>query len=170
MKRAFPTVLVWLGIPAIAAVWLLASRLSVGDKTVWTWESGAQMVGFSLMHSGLGALLVLAVTASLLWPVLVLVVAAIRRNIGGKTMVAMLVVNGARLGAAFYALRVLATSLHQQVHTDSSDRANDLRRRHRRFENSSRLPRRRRSHEPRGEMALRCTPPRFRRSSRSCNT
>jgi len=89
MKRAFPSVLFWLGIPAIAGVWLLALRL-VWEQTVWTWERGAQMVGFSLMHSGLGVLLLLAVYASLLWPTVVLVVAAIRRNIGGKTVVAML--------------------------------------------------------------------------------
>ena len=89
MKRAFPQVIVWLGIPSIAVVWLLASRL-VWEQTVWTWERGAQMVGFSLMHSGLGALLVLAVYASLAWPILALIVAAIRRSIGSKKIVTML--------------------------------------------------------------------------------
>jgi hypothetical protein len=82
-------ILVWLGAAAIICVWLLAVRL-VWEQTVWTWERGAQMVGFSLMHSGSGALLVLGVYVSLLWPAVVLVVAAIRRSLGGRKVVAML--------------------------------------------------------------------------------
>ncbi len=93
MKRTFPTILIWLGIPAIACVWLLAARL-VWEQTVWTWERGAQMVGFSLMHSGLGALLFIAVVASLVWPVIVLIAAGIARSIGGRKVVALLAAYG----------------------------------------------------------------------------
>src|SRR5262245_6235141 len=66
MKRDFPRWVLWLGAPAIACAWLLATRL-VWEQTVWTWKRGEQMVGFSLMHSGVGALLVLAVIASTVW-------------------------------------------------------------------------------------------------------
>jgi Ankyrin repeats (3 copies) len=91
MKRELPATLVRLGIPAIVGVWLLALRL-VWEQTVWTWERGPQMVGFSLMHSGLGGLLVLAVYASLLWPLVALIFVVIRRNLGGKKLVTMLAV------------------------------------------------------------------------------
>ena len=90
MKRAFPSFLSWLGIVATVGVWVLALRL-VWEQTVWTWERGAQMVGFSLMHSGVGALLVLGVYASLLWVLVVLAVAAVRRTLGGPKVLALLV-------------------------------------------------------------------------------
>jgi len=89
MKRAFPRFLVWLGVPALAGIWLLAARL-VWEQTVWTWERGAQMVGFSLMHSGAGGLLLLAAMASVLWPILVLIAAVVVRNFGGRTTLLML--------------------------------------------------------------------------------
>jgi hypothetical protein len=44
------------------------------------------MVGFSLMHSSLGALLVLAVYAGLVWAAAVVIAAAISRNLGGKAI------------------------------------------------------------------------------------
>jgi hypothetical protein len=89
----FPVALALLGVPAIAAVWSLAARL-VWEQTVWTWERGAQMVGFSLMHSGSGALLLLATIASLAWPISVLVTALVRRTLGGTAVISMLAVYG----------------------------------------------------------------------------
>lgn len=89
MKRTFPAALLLTGVPAIAGVWLLAMRL-VWEQTVWTWERGAQMVGFSLMHSGLGALLLLVVFASLAWPFAFLIVAVLRRSVGGGKGILML--------------------------------------------------------------------------------
>jgi hypothetical protein len=89
MKRAFPRILVWLGSPALASIWLLATRL-VWEQTVWTWERGAQMVGFSLVHSGLGGLLLLAAMSSLLWPVAVLIAAVVVKGFGGRRVPLML--------------------------------------------------------------------------------
>src|SRR5215831_18447304 len=93
MNRTFPTLITWLGVPAVACVWVLASRL-VWEQSVWTWDRGAQMVGFSLMHSGLGVLLVLAVLVSLVWPVVVVVAAAITRSTGGRKTLILLTVYG----------------------------------------------------------------------------
>ncbi len=90
MKRAFPTIIFRLGIPATVCVWLLASRL-LWEQTVWTWERGPQMVGFSLMHSGLGALLILAAVVSLVWPILVVVAAVRSRNMGKRGLWALVV-------------------------------------------------------------------------------
>ena len=89
MKRAFPRVLMWIGLPALAAVWALAMRL-VWEQTVWTWERGAQMVGFSLVHSEHGGLLISAAMVSLVWPLCVLITAGIVRSLGGRHVVVML--------------------------------------------------------------------------------
>jgi hypothetical protein len=59
MKRTFPKTPKFIGIPIVAAAWVLAARL-VWEQTVWSWDRGPQRVGFSLMHSGLGVLLILA--------------------------------------------------------------------------------------------------------------
>lgn len=93
MKRTFPQSLLWFGLPATACVWILAVRL-VWEQTVLTWERGAQMVGFSLMHSGVGVLFVLAVVGSLLWPVVVFVAVAVTRSVGGTRVFALLVAYG----------------------------------------------------------------------------
>jgi hypothetical protein len=66
-------------IPLIGAA-LLAGRL-IWEQTVWTWEQGPQMVGFSLVH-GPGAVLLLAPFLLALWAVvtLVLIVVAFVRK------------------------------------------------------------------------------------------
>jgi hypothetical protein len=94
MKREFPRWVLWLGVPAIASAWLLATRL-VWEQTVWTWKRGEQMVGFSLMHSGIGALLMLAVIASTAWLLVVIGTAVWARNIGGRRLWGMLLVYSA---------------------------------------------------------------------------
>jgi hypothetical protein len=88
-RHRFPVVLKRIGVPVIVATWMLAGRLA-WEQTVWSWEHGPQMVGFSLMHSGLGALLLLGVLAGLLWPVAVLMAALFTRSLGGRAMVAQL--------------------------------------------------------------------------------
>ena len=63
---------------AIAAVPIsfLSLRL-VWEQTFLSWERGPQMVGFSLMHAGIGIVLILTLCAGLLWAVITLVVAAV---------------------------------------------------------------------------------------------
>lgn len=88
-SRRFPAILKRIGIPVVITTWTLAARL-VWEQTLLSWERGPQMVGFSLMHSGVGVLLLLAVLAGLLWPVAVLIAAVITRSLGGRVMVAQL--------------------------------------------------------------------------------
>jgi hypothetical protein len=97
MKREFPTTLISLGIPANVVVWLLAIRL-VWEQTVWTWEHGGQMVGFALMHSLWGPFLLIAFLASLIWPVIVLIVMLAKRSLGGGKVVTLLALYVVGLG------------------------------------------------------------------------
>jgi hypothetical protein len=83
MTRRFPATLKIIGIPIAAAAWMLAARL-VWEQTVWSWARGPQMVGFSLMHSGLGAFLVLAMYGGLLWLAIFLIATAMTKCLGGK--------------------------------------------------------------------------------------
>lgn len=55
-------------LPAVLLAWRL-----VWEQTSLSWERGPQMVGFSLMHSGLGLLLFVALFAAIVWAVVVLV-------------------------------------------------------------------------------------------------
>lgn len=60
----------------------LAGRL-VWEQTLLSWERGPQMVGFSLVHSGLGLLLFAALAIAVVWAVAVLLMAVFgkgRRN------------------------------------------------------------------------------------------
>lgn len=52
------------------------------------------MVGFSLMHSGIGALLVLAVLASLAWPCVVVAAVVWTRSLGERRLWTLLVAYG----------------------------------------------------------------------------
>jgi hypothetical protein len=90
-RRTFPTPLKLLGLIFVPAALGLALRL-VWEQTVWTWENGAQMVGFQLMHSGWGVLLILSLYAGLAWLVAVLWYAVRTRSLGGNLMVAQLAV------------------------------------------------------------------------------
>jgi hypothetical protein len=89
MRRTFPRALKIIGVPIVAAAWVFAARL-IWEQTVWSWERGPQMVGFSLMHSGLGVLLILVFYSGLLWLGIVLIVAALTRSLGGKLGLALL--------------------------------------------------------------------------------
>jgi ankyrin repeat protein len=63
--------LLLLGAVPLIGTALLAARL-IWEQTVWTWERGPQMVGFSLAH-GSGALLLLAPFLLALWGAVALV-------------------------------------------------------------------------------------------------
>ena len=89
MRRTFPRALKIVGVPIVAAAWIFAARL-VWEQTVWSWERGPQMVGFSLMHSGLGVLLILVFYGGLLWLAIVLIAATLTRSVGGKSGLTLL--------------------------------------------------------------------------------
>ncbi|TAH46862.1 MAG: ankyrin repeat domain-containing protein [Elusimicrobia bacterium] len=79
-----------IGIPiAIACCWF-AGRVA-WEHTVWTWERGPQMVGFSLMHSGTGLLLLLAfLFAGPIWVLTVLIFAWRKHSLGNALTWALL--------------------------------------------------------------------------------
>lgn len=84
MTRSFPRLLIYIGIPITATAWALAGRL-VWEQTVWTWERGPQMVGFTLIHTGLVILLLIGLYIGLIWFVLYILVAIKKKNLGGRT-------------------------------------------------------------------------------------
>jgi hypothetical protein len=61
----FPVWFSIVGVVAILGAGALAGRL-IWEQTVWTWERGPQMVGFSLAH-GSGALLLLSPILLIVW-------------------------------------------------------------------------------------------------------
>jgi len=73
-----PDKLAWFGVVCVLPTALLAVRL-VWEQTVLSVESGPQMVGFSLAHSGL-ALLLLAPLVAAVWSLAVLVTAIRKRS------------------------------------------------------------------------------------------
>ncbi len=89
MRTTLPKFLIVAGIPIVAAALLIAARL-VWEQTVLTWNGGLQMVGFSLMHSGLGVILMLALYGGVLWAVAVLIAMIVKRSLGGPWPIAML--------------------------------------------------------------------------------
>jgi len=64
-----------LGVVPLIGTALLAGRL-IWEQTVWTWERGPQMVGFSLVH-GSGAVLLLAPFLLAIWMAVSLVLVVI---------------------------------------------------------------------------------------------
>lgn len=96
--RTFTTILKFIGIPIVTAAWALAIRL-VWEQTVLSWDHGPQMVGFSLMHSGLGILLISALYGGLLWLAIVLCTAALTRSLGGRLGVLLLLAYALAWGA-----------------------------------------------------------------------
>lgn len=96
MKTVLPRLLVIAGFPFVAAAYLLAARL-IWEQTILSWSNGLQMVGFSLMHSGLGVILLLAVFVGLLWVAAMLVAMAVKRSFGGPLAVSLLLAYGIAL-------------------------------------------------------------------------
>lgn len=82
--------LVGFGIIPLIGTALLAARL-IWEETVWTWERGPQMVGFSLAHGSAGFLL-LAPFLLIIWAAIALVLMVIslvkKRRIDTPTRVA----------------------------------------------------------------------------------
>jgi hypothetical protein len=74
-KRKVPAVLTAIGIAPAAGAALFAGRI-VYESTFLTWRHGIQMVGFSMMHGSWGILGLLALFLTLLWLLLVVLVAA----------------------------------------------------------------------------------------------
>lgn len=90
MIKKFPRSLKMAGFPIVGFSWLFAARL-VWEQTVWSWERGRQMVGFSLAHSGWGVMLVLIFFSGFLWAAIALVMAVRARSFGDKSVSALLV-------------------------------------------------------------------------------
>lgn len=86
MKRHFPRLLNGIGYVFVVCSWLLATDI-VWEQTALSWQRGPQMVGFSLMHSGTGALLLLVVFAGIAWALAALIAAAVTRSLPRKTLV-----------------------------------------------------------------------------------
>lgn len=97
MKTALPRAFVITGLPIVAAALFLAARL-VWEQTVWTWNSGLQMVGFSLMHSGIGLILMIALYGGVLWAVALLIAMAVKRSFGGPWPLVLLLAYGIAWG------------------------------------------------------------------------
>lgn len=93
MTRTFPRTLTIIGYAIVAASGVLAVRL-VWEQTALSWARGPQMVGFSLMHGGLGILLLLALYAGLLWAGAVLIAFVVTRSLGNKVIVGLLITYG----------------------------------------------------------------------------
>src|SRR5580700_4126552 len=79
-----------LGVIPLIGTALLAGRL-IWEQTVWTWERGPQMVGFSLAH-GSYAVLLLAPFLLALWAAVALVLIVVnlfkKRRIDRPTLIA----------------------------------------------------------------------------------
>src|SRR5579862_1970345 len=68
----------WVGLLCVLFSAILAARL-IWEQTALSVQRGPQMVGFSLIHSGIGALLFLGPLAGIAWAVAT-AVAAVRRK------------------------------------------------------------------------------------------
>jgi len=93
MICTFPQTLTTIGYAIVAASGVLAVRL-VWEQTALSWARGPQMVGFSLMHTGLGIPLLLAFYAGLLWAGAVLIAFIVTRSLGNKVIVGLLITYG----------------------------------------------------------------------------
>jgi ankyrin repeat protein len=69
----------WTGLLCVLLSAILCARL-VWEQTALSVQSGPQMVGFSLAHSGYGALLLLGPIAGIVWAIAVVVVAVRRKS------------------------------------------------------------------------------------------
>jgi len=93
MNRTFLQTLTTIGYAIVAGSVLLAMRL-VWEQTALSWADGPQMVGFSLMHTGLGIPLIFALYAGLLWAGAVLIAFIVTRSLGNKAIVGLLIAYG----------------------------------------------------------------------------
>ena len=91
MVRTFPKSVTHIGWFFVVPSFLLAMRL-VWEQTILTWNSGPQMVGFSLFHAGLGIPFYLVLLGGLVWVPVVLVFAFLSRSFGGSLTATLVVV------------------------------------------------------------------------------
>jgi Ankyrin repeats (3 copies) len=90
MIRRFPKALTAIGWIVVIPSVILAARL-VWEQTVWTLNSGPQMVGFSLMHSGVGILLLLALWGGIVWIAVVAAFMLLSRSFGAALTIGLVV-------------------------------------------------------------------------------
>jgi Ankyrin repeats (many copies) len=119
---------VWLriiGIVGFIGSAVLAARL-IWEQTVWTWERGPQMVGFSLVH-GRGAILLVFPPLLILWTAAVAMITV--WNLARKTHIAAGRWAGLTCVALVLVLMMLPAGFWQRVFVAkmaSSPRARDL--------------------------------------------
>ena len=120
-----PSWLLVFGIMASAGTLILAARF-VWEETVWTWERGPQMIGFSLAH-GPGVFLLLFPLILILW--IVLFVVLVLRNVVKKKRIARRIWVGAALLLLPLVILMLPERFWQRAfiaRMASSPRAGDL--------------------------------------------
>ncbi len=80
---------VYLGIPFAIISLYLGIRLTI-EQTLWTWERGLQMVGFSLAH-GVGILLYPLLIMGVVWALVHVIISLYKRSFGGWPGITVLV-------------------------------------------------------------------------------
>jgi len=93
MKTSLPKGLVITGGAVVVIAWLFAARL-LWEQTVLSWDSGPQNVGFAIMHTGLGGLLIIVLYGGLLWVLAVLIAMAVKQTLGGPWIIGLLACYG----------------------------------------------------------------------------
>lgn len=84
MRLPRPTVGFYLSVPpTVLLCWTLVSQ-----QTVVSWKHGPQMVGWALIHSGIGVLLILAMYAALAWAAVTALIAIFSRTRRNMTSIA----------------------------------------------------------------------------------
>jgi len=114
-----------LGVIPLLGTALLAGRL-LWEQTVWTWERGPQMVGYSLAH-GSGAVLLLAPFLLVLWTAIALVV--IVRNLVKRRRTDTPTWTAFALAVLLFGILVVPSGVWQRLFIGrmaSSPRAGDL--------------------------------------------
>jgi hypothetical protein len=104
---------------------ILEARL-IWEQTVWTWEQGPQMVGFSLGH-GTGAILLAFPLLLMLWTVVVIGLTV--RNLFGKSRIATARWLALGLAVSLFVIGELPDGFWQRVfisRMEASPRAGDL--------------------------------------------
>jgi hypothetical protein len=97
-KREVPSVLTVMGIQPVVGAALFTGRI-VYESTFLTWQKGLQMVGFIMAHDGAAIAGLLALFLGLLWLIVVVLVAALRRTWMSKLQTFMIVIMALSFGS-----------------------------------------------------------------------
>ena len=87
---------VYIGIPFTVISLYLGIRFSI-EQTLWTWDRGLQMVGFSLAH-GAGIILFPLLLLGIFWAFLHIIISLLKRSFGGWPGISILILFLAGIG------------------------------------------------------------------------